>query len=61
MPELFCTPHFAETMYCHFDEQIQQHNTDPQRRLYLEEQQEAYVYMHSLVIPIENIIADLIN
>ena len=47
--EPIITAHFCETMYAHYNEQIQLYKNDTARRNYLEEQQQFYIYMHSLI------------
>jgi len=49
--ELFFTPHFLETMYTHFDQQIQLYKHDKVRRAYLMKCQECYRAMHQLLVP----------
>ena len=43
------TPHLCETMYAHYDEQIQLYKNDPPRRKFLEEAQQCYIEMHSML------------
>jgi hypothetical protein len=51
--ELFITPHFCETMYAHYGEQLRRKDLPPLVRSLLQECQECYVNMHSLLVSFE--------
>jgi hypothetical protein len=47
--EPIITINFCEAMYCHFAEQLQLHLDDPTHKEFIEEQQQVYIHMHSLL------------
>lgn len=44
------TKQFCIKMYCHYAQQIWLHRDNVERRKFLEEQQQVYIYMYSLLV-----------
>lgn len=57
--EPFITPHFCETMYCHYDGLAQLFRDDPARRAFAERVQQYYLTMHEYLVSIHQVIEGL--
>lgn len=53
--EQFITPHFCETMYCHYDAQLQRRDIPIMARRLMEQCQQSYLEMHEMLVSFQEI------
>lgn len=54
-----CLHQFVITMYCHYDQRIQQYKNNPAARRFLERTQAHYIEMHELLVSFDQVVNGL--